>query len=234
MATTIFTDLVAYWDFNTANGGNDTTGRGNNLTGTGFPAVGDVGGKPSQTILVRATPSYWSKTDTADVRFGAKNWSFAIWFNLATKPAGQMCIFGKDNATANRELTCIWNNSNDRIQVFPFDGNVTSRGTLTGTALGAPVIGTWYFLVVTYALGTNSMRLYLRNDAGGAELADTLTPTGALGSGTHPLELGIYQTLGTRAFDGSLGCGGKWNRVLSATDRNHLYNGGSGRAFATL
>ena len=216
---------LLYWDMADTS---DSTGRGNTLTNVNTTTF-VAGGKPGNcSNHVAASSQYFTRADGSDVRFGAANWSVFLWFYISSKNGNDLSIISKDTVSSNREFVINYNNVNDRIDCYLFNGVTTGRGTVS-TASSSVTVGAWHSLAAWYDLAANVFSVQLNNGT-----IVTGTPSGALGSGTASLFVGDQNTLAIRMFNGNLDSIGKWQFVPSAAQLTYLYNGGYGRSWVDL
>ena len=187
-----------------------------NVNAVTFPA-GKVG---SGMGFAAASSQYGKRTDTAFTLTG-KNFSFAGWVKLASKP-GSMAII--DRYASPNGYVLFYDSTNDNYQFWIGDG--TNNVAIAGT-IGFPSIGTWQHLAATFDATTNTLKLYENGVSVGTQNqpCNGLTDPGgffALGAGGQ----------GTSNFlDGDLDEWGGWLRVLYPSEAAYHYNSGNGRTW---
>jgi|GEM_PF-6838967 len=227
--------LVAYWPLNEiATSGNvsatDATGRGNTLTASGSPiyANGKIGAARN---FVSSSSQYLSATSSSDLQFGDGNWSLSLWVANSSTYAGSSAIYqhviGKD-AASGREFglraqisgtgtTCGYTASvfrtNGSELAIQFPG-FTNKATFTGA---------WNHLAVVHNSGTVTVYFNYSQTATGSRGATAFATT------STPFNLGRRSYSGYfENLDGQIDEVGKWNRALTASEVQSLYNSGRG------
>jgi hypothetical protein len=217
--------LVAYWPLNeTAASGDvtavDESGRGNNLTSNNsvLSTTGKIG---NARDFVAANSEFLSITSNADMQFGDKDWSIALWFFVTGSWTNGRMIFGKD-INGGREVECGLSTSggNRILPVFYHSGG--SQSDILGNSIA---LDTWHFLAFRHINSTGVITGRL----------NTSTNTYTRPSGQTWNSTGTAFHLGSRAFAGAQGYFGgridecaRWSRALSNTELDELYNSGNG------
>jgi hypothetical protein len=218
--------LVAYWPLNeTATSGDvtaeDKSGRGNNLTSNNsvLSTTGKIG---NARQFVAANSEFLSITSNADMQFGEKDWTLALWFKA--NDWGSYQIVGKDSATG-RELECsmVKVSTNNRLSAVVY----SSSG---GTTIAFPTTGSlaenaWHFLAIRNVNSTGVVTCRIN--------ASTVTNTRSGGVTWNSTSTAF--TLGSRVyvpfqqyFNGLIDECARWGRALSDAELNTLYNSGDG------
>jgi hypothetical protein len=218
--------LVAYWPLNeTATGGDNVTaqdesGRGNNLTSNNsvLSTTGKIG---NAREFVVANSEFLSINSNADMQFGDKDWSLALWFYVTGSWVTGRMIFGKD-ISGGREVECGLStvSSNRVLPVFYHSGGQVSD--LLGSSLS---LDTWHFLAFRHINSTGVI----------TGRVNTSTNTYTRPSGQTWNSTGTAFHLGSRVFAGAQGYFGgridecaRWSRALSDAELDTLYNSGNG------
>jgi lysophospholipase L1-like esterase len=206
----------------------DVTGL-NHLSPVGGPTY-DVTGKLGHALILAAASSQAAThVSNSVLATGHVDWTFTAWVKLASKPAAQMTIIGKRDAVAD-EYALAWINTVDRFSFSVWGAGGVGVGGVTANSFGAPAIGVWTFVVVSYS-ALNNM-LYISVNAGPV---DSAALTGTALASTAEFDIGrIATSAGIRYWDGEFddvcfaksaaGGGG----VLNAAQIAALYNGGAG------
>jgi hypothetical protein len=219
--------LVAYWPLNeTAASGDvtaeDKSGKGNNLTSNNsvLSATGKIG---NARDFVAANSEFLSIASNADMQFGDKDWSLALWFNADDWGAYQ--IASKDQS-GGRELEVVLttNGGFNRILFSAKHSNGSVDQVIPATS-DSLAIGVWHFFALRHINSTGiitaRVNTFTRNYS---------RPAGQTWNSTN-----TAFTLGSRAFVGFPGyfnglideCA-RWNRALSDAELDTLYNSGDG------
>jgi hypothetical protein len=218
--------LVAYWPLNeTATSGDvtakDESGKGNDLTSNNsvLSAAGLIG---NARDFVSANSEFLSIASNADMQFGDKDWSLALWFNADNWGAYQ--IVAKD-ASGGREFECatlVQGGSNRVSTVWYHSGGQVSVAAPNPGTLSA---GTWHFLAFRHINSTGVIT--------GRINATTMTFTRPAGQTWNAA--GTAFTLGSRVFvpyqayfNGLIDECARWDRALSNAELDELYNSGNG------
>jgi hypothetical protein len=222
--------LVAYWPMNeSASSGDvtaaDWTGRGNDLTSNN--TVPSVTGKIGDGRNFTAANSEWLSASGAnnDLKFADGNdWTFAGWIWMPTWTLG--IYFCGNDSSGNREVlfdTRASDGNNLACQINP--GGSFGVTTIAGASMAT---STWHFFAWTYNATTRA--LYGRvNDGIGKNSAITTRPSGSMNQSSQPLNLGRRQFTGAHSyFGGYLDEVAKWNRVLSSSELDAIWNAGNG------
>lgn len=158
--------------------------------------------------------------------------TIAGWVYLQDKPAAQRSFINKWTGTGNqREWFISHLNTTDRFR-FQISPNGTASGNVVvdSTTFGAPVVQTWYFVVVQFVSSTRKLQISVNNGAfdvsSGTLATQPFTGTGIGGFGNN-FPTGTY-------FSGRTSHWAKWNKLLSANEIAYAYNGGQGRYLVPL
>ncbi len=192
----------------------DSSPRANDATEIGSPtyAPGQIG----QALVVNGVDQ---RADAGDPGLaGAVPKSISVWFNQAAQANRGVVSFGNHSLAATGGglfEVLLWNGV--------FGGHLSGANFDTVTLAGAPPyrVGAWEFGVMTYD-GT-TVRTYVNGQLGN-ELAlplNTVPDMLRLGSGAVDPVFTAYAY-----FNGMIDDVGIWNRALSATEVQALYNGG--------
>lgn len=222
--------LVAYWPMNESAASGDVTavdwtGRGNDLTSNN--TVPNVTGKIGDARNFTAANSEWLSASGAnnDLKFAdGRSWTLAGWIYVPTW-TNSMIFIGNDSS-GNREIVFDLRTTNGNN----LGGQINPGGSFGVTAIAGSsmAINTWHFFAWTYNATTRV--LYARvNDGIALNSASSTRPSGTMNQSTQPLNLGRRQFTGANAhFGGYLDEVAKWDRVLTATELDSLWNGGNG------
>lgn len=221
------TGLVGYWPLNeTATSGDvtakDESGKGNDLTSNNsvLSTAGLIGNARN---FVAANSEFLSIASNADMQFGQKDWSLALWFNLNDTTSYQ--IVAKD-ASTGREFECsaATAGGNTRLTtVFYHSGGSVS---VVAPNPGSLAIGTYHFVAFRHINSTG----VITGRINATPLMTFTRPAGQTWNAT-----GTEFRLGARAFapfqaflNGEIDECARWDRALSNDELDQLYNGGNG------
>jgi len=222
--------LVAYWPMNEdAPSGDvtaeDWTGRGNNLTSNNsvLSAAGKVG---NCREFVAANSEYLSAAGANnDLKFtDGRDWTYAGWIWVPTWT--NSLIWTANDAASNREI--VFSLSTVRTRSLRCELNPGGAAGVTVTSGDTLALSTWHFFSFTYTHSTGVVTGRI-NDGSGDNTISGTRAAGALVQSANPLNLGRRQFTGANAhFGGLLDEVAKWDRVLSASELDTLYNSGNG------
>jgi hypothetical protein len=224
-ASTLNTDLIAYWKLDEASGtraDSETTGTAQDLTdnNTVTSTTGKIG---NAAQFVTANSEYLSRTDSADMSVGDIGFTIAAWVYLDT-------LVGTGDA---RHVASKSGGSSDEYWISAAEtGGVNKFFFVVNTAGGAKVVShnttlsatTWYFVVAWHDPDANTVNITF----------NTETPASATTSGSAPtdsngqFQLGRYGG-GSAYWNGRIDEVGFWKKVLTSDERTELYNAGSGK-----
>lgn len=213
--------LVAYWTLEQASGTRaDSVGANNlsdNNTVTGNP--GKVGNACQFTA---ANSEYLSIPSTPALSMGDIDFTIAGWVYLDTLGVART-VFAKASTDAIFEYGLTVQASNQ--MVFYVTANGTTVVTIANTSVTLAA-STWYFFVAWHDSTANTINLQVNNGT----IASTAHTTGIFNGG-HTFRLGAIGAAALDLWNGRLDETGIWKRVLTATQRSSLYNGGTGRTY---
>jgi hypothetical protein len=229
------TGLVAFWQLNEAvasgnTNATDWTGMGNTLTATNAP-LSATGMVANGRNFVSASSQYLSANSSTDLQFGNGNWSISVWVKNTSNYSGSSALFqhvvGKD-ASTGREFGLRTQITNTGLNgytasVFHTDGSELAV-QFPGFANKNSFTGTWNHLAVTHNSGTVT-----------AYFNYSQTSTGSRGASKTFAATSTQFNIGRRSYsgfneylDGVVDEVAKWNRALSASEVQAIYNGGAG------
>ena len=179
--------------------------------------------------FVRLNGEFLSIADNPSLSTGDIDFTILMWPFLDSK-ANNMVIAGKFTGAGNlREFRLRYGASADRYQfrVSP-DGTNVGMGTVEADNFGAVATGVYNSLFAWHDSILNTINLQVNAglvdsvaySSGSTDLASAFN-IGADGSGTGP-------------WDGRIGPGAFWKRVLTAAERTWLDNSGAGRQYGEL
>lgn len=212
------TSLPGYWGMENGVGLNASDFSANNRNFSLFGGVGWVPGKVgSFATQYNGLATYLYNDQINSDPFQEITWS--IWFKTnGTAKNDQALIFVNEDASNGvRYLTL----QRDRLLMSVGDG-VSSEASLYSSARFGN--NTWYHIGVTITNSSKMIRLYVNG------LLDNSTSFATLGDPSTTMRLGSH-TSGIWFLNGTLDEFGYWNRTLSATELNEIYNMGNGIYF---
>ncbi len=231
----LYAGLVSYWNLHDQSGSRlDLTGNANTLTNTNtVTSVDGLVGAASNFVL--ASSQRLQIASNATIQGGPKDYTFAFWTQLTTKPGTDMYLVSKYSAVSGQaEYEILWNTSADRFVMNVYRAT-DSVNFIRGDSFGAPSTGVWYFVC-----GWNDNVNLTSN----IEINAGVTDSQLLGGTTQAasaavLALGSRGATGTGYLNGKMADVGRWDRVLTRQERTWLYNKGNGQrypfdAYATL
>lgn len=218
--------LVGWWPFN-ANA-NDESGNGNNGSVNGASLTKDRYGNMDRAYNFDGQTNFIRIKNSNNLN--SKSVSISGWFNpnaLATNDyLGAMGIVGKwwqqpstCNANYNAYLICL---TKPTFQTSTFLGGATSFYAGNYFYDKNPILtNQWYHFVFTHDSNTGG-KLYING-----ELVSSNNSIGVICNSLNDIVIGADVNNGSiyRFFNGKLDDFGIWNRALTATEIQQLYNG---------
>lgn len=224
MASTLLTNLVAYWKLNEPSGSRFDSFSTNTLGDNATVTVAD-GKVYRSAIFTRANSEFLNIADNAALSGSDRDFTFAGWGKFTSKPAGMMCLLAKWTTTGNqREYEVFWNNSTDRLQWHVSSAGSAESAIVTASNFGAPSLATWYFIEVFHDAANNLIGINVNNGT-----VNTTSYSSGVFNGTADFTMG--QRSAGSFYDGELDEWGMWNKILTADERAELYNGGNANTY---
>jgi hypothetical protein len=217
-------NLISFWEMEASSGTRYDAHNGNDLTDNNSvtSATGIVG---NAADFESGNSEYLSVADNASLSVGDIDFTWALWIKLESKIGGGYMIFSKtaSSSTIEYELRC----DGDAIISMEksADGSTEQRATW-GSALGT---GTWYFVIGYHDAGSNELGISINNGT-----MVTASVVAGVYDGTAALRFGYPGFHATNYYDGLIDQVGFWKRLLTADEITSLYNGGSGRSYASI
>ncbi len=220
--------LAAYWPLNeTAASGDvtaeDWTKRGNNLaSNNSVLSISGLQGNARE--FVAGNTEYLSRASNTDLTLGNGNWTLAFWF-WRSSLTGQQVLLGKDS-TSFREFNIHSTFASDTtlltLEIFNTSG--TARNI---TAVSAQVANAWNFVACRHVASTGVTTV--RCNATTTAYTRTGGPVEEWVSQNTPWAIGRRGFLGGGLYlTGYVDECAKWNRALSDSELDTLYNSGAG------
>lgn len=224
-ASSLLTNLVAYWKLDEASDGSGAVARVDSVgglsltdTNTVASAVGKVG---NGAQFVAANTEYMYIADNPALSAGlGVDFSLAAWFYPTTNPAGQ-AIAGKYGSGTNEYML------NVQSQDACFTGSNGGAPVVARTT-GGVVAGSWYWLLGEYDATAELLKISINNGT-----PATATLANGIQNGTSPFAIGAF---GVGVFlsyyvNGIVDEVGVWKRLLTTAEKASLYNGGAGLSY---
>lgn len=220
-SSSLNTSLISYWKLDEASGTRSDSKDSDDLTDNN--TVGQTTCIITNAAsFASASLRYLSIGSNSSVQAGDINWSWAFWVSLSSKAAFPRIISKNDGTNAEYEI--FYRSDTDRFAV-----RVTKTGpTLVdqpATTLGSPALSTCYFIVVWHDATAQTINISVNNGA-----ADSTSLAASLiAAGTGALNFGRRAGNADQYLSGSIDEAGYWKKVLSASERTTLWNGGVGK-----
>jgi hypothetical protein len=216
------TNLEAWWallaDTNDSHGSN-------NLTNNGITFGGGI------ADFEYAEADYAIISDNASLSMGAdSDFTIGAVVNMESKTdlAAQIIIRKGDGAAATNEYSIYWEATGDR-----FRGQVSDGTTLTSVIannLGAPSLATDYLVIVWHDSTANTINIQVNNGT-----VDSQAHAAGTQDGTRSFCLGRTASSANFYWDGTMKSAFLYkDRVLTANEREWMYNSGSFRSYEEL
>jgi len=200
---------------------------GSNLTDNNT-VTQNQGTKVKAAQFTMANIEYLSVADNADLSVGDIDFTFAGWiyFDNVSVTSGML---SKAGVAPNREYDLFETDLDGdqtkrrfKWRVFASDGTFV---TVNSTVLLANA--TWYFVVAWHDSVANTINLQINNGIIESTATAGLVPN----DGTAPFELGRTNNQDSQTLDGRIDEVGFWKRLLTAKEREDLYNSGLGNSY---
>jgi len=225
--SSLLTGLVAYWKLDESSGNRiDITGRGNNLSdeNTVTAEAGIVG---NSAHFALANTEYLNLADTADINGGDIDFTLQAWVYLDSLLTTQF-IIAKDGAGGGNEefaLSFLHTSVNFRFVVFTA---VDTGKAIVNDKTSAVVASKWYHVLAWHNAGTDTVNIQVNL----AEIASLATGGALQAAGSAQFRIGSREYTSSNLYtNGRIDECAKWNRVLTATEREQLYNAGKGNTY---
>jgi hypothetical protein len=216
--STLLNGNVGYWKLDEGSGAtrNDSTANANHLTD--HNTVGSSAGKIGNAAdFVAASSRYLTAADAAAFQMGTgTDFSYAAWIKFTDTTSGQYFL-AYGTATAGYSFR---KSATLGKLVVLLGANSTNNTFASNTAWND---GNWHLVIVT-VVRSGSMTIYVDNNADGNVSVAALngfSVNSAVGFQLGALNAGSF-------LSGSLDEVGLWNRIIDATERSALWNGGAG------
>ena len=217
---TLKTNLISVWELDETSGATATDEHGTN-NGTNFGAT------INQTGIIDKAYDYTGGTTervelTTGLFEGNAESSVSVWFKVDNTSGTKGIVTQWYDGTVNKRSVLI-RLSNASLQFYTY---TTSQ---VGGTYYTVSTATWYHVVCVY--NGSTMRIYVDGTLDGTSFSQT----GNLGAGTdHVGYVGNYYTATatTLSHDGLIDQVAIWDRALTQTDVDDLYNSGSGLAYS--
>lgn len=213
--------LISFWSLEEASGTRLDAHGTNSLTdnNTVTQAVGKVGNAAQFT---KANSESLSRPSSAAFQFGNTDWTIAAWVKPDTLEANQTVVAKGDAFSAN-EYRLRLTNAVANFEVFGAGG--ASVGVASVSAI--MVATAWHFLVGWVDTVANTVNLQVNGDT---PVSTTLTGPPVTSASSFAIgAMGSFFY-----FNGCIDQVSPWARKLTAGERTWLWNGGSGRSYASL
>ncbi len=218
-------DLVAFWPMDEA-GGNATDTAGSNILSNG--SVTFVGGKIGNAALFTGG-STLSRNNASLVGLSfTGSFSFSFWLKLTSLPSGTTYpIITKFRYIGGDDRQYAITYEDDGAGGYRLNADLSGNG-LTSLKRSTTITfttGVWHHIVCTFNAGNGDVKTYINGS-----LAATIPgSTFVLYNGNADFIMGTLSGTGL-SLQGALDMVAAFARVLSPTEVDFLYNGGTGRA----
>ncbi len=210
--------LISHWSLDEASGTRADSHGTNDLTdnNTVTSAAGKIGVAAS---FAAASSEYLSRADNAGLRAPAGGFTIAAWVNPAT--AANQVLLGKTGGGLDREYYIRIDGIGGCNFVVTTDGSTATTAT---TGAGTVPTSTWSFVVAWHDPDADTINVQV-NDSTPVSAAFA----SAVQSSSGDFVIGRDNSFGgSEYFNGLADSISLWGRVLTADERDALYNGGDG------
>jgi hypothetical protein len=211
--------LAAYWSFNSSpTAPSEVGGFSLTQTGTVTTVVGKVGNGASI-----ASGSYLSHAHNATLNVGStgNGASFSLWANASGAADSSPFMAWDNGLNFTPSIGLFYDAGNARLIVTDDTGDFKNIGS-------AFSLSAWHHIVGTFTPGDKIARLYIDGDL---DASSTATVSATLESSVgDSLVFGAVFS-GAIAMAAIVDEAGAWDRALSLSDVQALYNGGAGLGY---
>lgn len=207
--------LISWWDLEEASGARADAHGSYDLTDNN--TVGSAAGKVGDAAdFVAANSEYLSHPDNADFRANG-SLTIACWARPDTLGGG---VIAKAGPGASNEYRLEIDGAG-KVEFIVGSSSVSNNNYASA--------GTWVFIVAEYDAGAGEATLYLDNDPNNTNTSNVGAPT----TDTNAFDVGLSAGAAGN-FDGLIDSVGFWKRTLTSTERDDLWNGGSGVSYSDV
>jgi Concanavalin A-like lectin/glucanases superfamily len=223
-------NLISYWELEEASGTRNDSHSTNHLTDNN--TVTQVTGKVGNAAQFTApNTEYLSIVDNASLSTEDIDFTIAAWVFLDSI-ADNRGIAGKIGPSGTAEWYLQYKTSpTNRFEFYVYTSDAGSSNFIQANTLGAVSTGQWYFIIAWHDTAVDKIFISVNNGA-----ADENPRTITISDTASDFAIGIQQFTGGpyAPFYGRIDQVGFWKRILTASERTSLYNGGNGLSYAAL
>lgn len=221
--------LVEYWPLNEASGSRAGSHAGLTLTdeNTVLSTTGKVYALAAD--FDSASNERLSRLDEASLSTGNIDFTIACWAQFESKGANRTLAAKADNGGAgNVEWSLIFYNGQDRINFQVNSGaGFLNKTEIKADNFASPPLSTWFFVVGWHDATADTINIQVNDGT-----ANSAPYTFGCYDNAAPFVIGDSGFL--EFWNGLIGPVMFWKRVLTASERTTLYNGGNGLTYAQL
>lgn len=188
--------------------------------GGGTPA--QVTGKTGPTALEFVTNEYITDANSFKIRPTNQDFTLVMWVKL-NNITQIHDLFNRFGGTNDFGYSLVWNNTGNDFS-FSYSTTGADIKSLVLSSVPNPVPGDWNFLMIR----RNGATLDGKVNGSGTDTFNMSTDS--IFNTTRNPEIGAY-SIGFRFANIHVDSWGWWNRALSDTEHNFLFNNGTGRAW---
>lgn len=221
-ASTLLTNLVAYWKLEDPSGSlTDSTGTYTltETSGTIPTIAGKVG---NARDFEQVDTEYFAQSDQAAFRVGDTDASWSMWINGETLTSAPVVFRKRNGSNANNSYALYYDHVAERLTFAAAIDSSTDTSVQWGSALST---STWYFVVVWHDSVNNQIGISVNNGT-----PVTASHTTGIQDNAAEFQLGASDNQALY-WDGVIDEFGFWSKVLSASERTELYNSGNGTTY---
>lgn len=210
--------LISYWKLDETSGTRNDSNLANDLSDNN--TVSYTTGKVSNAAdFTAANFEYLNVASNITLTTGDIDFTYVCWVNLKNKNFldYQIILSKRNGATNEREITVDFDRVADRFRVS-ISSNGTSSTTVSANNFGSPNINTWYFLMVWYDSGADTINISINNG-----VPNSAMHSGGAYVGTAQFCLGAGNATADTFLDGYLDEVGFWKRLLTPDEKVKLY-----------
>lgn len=229
-STSLNTNLACYWKMDESSTGSGAVTRvdsvgGQDLTDGSPFAASNTGLISNAVDLVGTNQEYLTHADSDTLTMGAFDFTFAAWVYLSSKASNRTIVGKWQSGSSQREYLLRYTQTSDKYGFF-VSNNGTATVSVEASNFGSPGTSTWHLVVAWHVNGVE-IGIQVMNSGS----ANTTSHTTGVHVGSSAFDIGRQQS-GVDYFYGRIDEVGLWkNRALTLSDRQTLYNSGTGLTY---
>ena len=224
------TNLVSWWALDETSGTREDAHGTNDLTDNN--TVGYTTGKKSNAAdFISSNSESLSIGDNASVSTGDIDFSLCGWMYLNDVDTYSGPLVSKwHTTTTNREFILEYLQVNNRFTFYVSpDGSDASKVLIKADSFGKPSSSVWYFACAWHDAANNTINIQVNNGT-----VDSSSFSNGVFDSVSTLNIGRVSPSSTLYHNGYIDEVAFYKRVLTADEREYLYNSGNGREYCEV